>query len=126
METNAEFAAICRESNATIAVTLQVNFERISGGITILLPYATIEPIRKLLLQMFMGEKFGRDPVWETHLKGEIKRTEMKVVGILHEKLIPLSDVSKRSEKRSVGKECVSTCISRWAAEHSKKKKDKK
>src|SRR3546814_8337626 len=95
METNAEFAAICRESNATMAVTLQVNFERISGGITILLPYATIEPIRKLLLQMFMGEKFGRDPVWETHFKGEIKRTEMKVVGVLHEKLIPLGDVSK-------------------------------
>ncbi|WP_119461164.1 flagellar motor switch protein FliM [Rhodospirillaceae bacterium SYSU D60014] len=95
METNAEFAAICRESNATISVALQVNFERVSGRITILLPYATIEPIRKLLLQMFMGEKFGRDPVWETHLKGEIKRTEMKVVGVLHEKLIPLSEVSK-------------------------------
>ena len=95
LETNSEFAAICRESNATIEVTLQVSFERTSGQLSIILPYATIEPIRKLLLQMFMGEKFGRDPVWETHLKGEIKRTVMRVVGVLHEKLIPLSEVSK-------------------------------
>ena len=37
-----------------------------------LLPYATIEPIRNVLLQMFMGEKFGRDPIWEGHLATEI------------------------------------------------------
>src|SRR3546814_12984621 len=29
-----------------------------------------------------------------------------------------------RSEARRVGKECVSTCSSRWSPEHKKKKKD--
>ena len=29
----------------------------------LLLPYATLEPVRELLLQMFMGEKFGRDAI---------------------------------------------------------------
>src|SRR3546814_14814083 len=29
-----------------------------------------------------------------------------------------------RSEERRVGKECVSTCRSRWATEHEKKKKN--
>src|SRR3546814_7994282 len=33
---------------------------------------------------------------------------------------------SDRSEKRRVGKECVSTCRSRWAPYHYKKKKKKK
>src|SRR3546814_20148691 len=28
-----------------------------------------------------------------------------------------------RSEERSVGKECVSTCRSRWSPDHSKKKR---
>src|SRR3546814_12638502 len=28
-----------------------------------------------------------------------------------------------RSEERRVGKECVSTCISRWSTHHSKKQK---
>ena len=38
------------------------------GRLELLLPYATLEPVRELLLQMFMGEKFGRDssgkPTW--------------------------------------------------------------
>src|SRR3546814_11943141 len=32
----------------------------------------------------------------------------------------------ERSEERRVGKECVSTCRSRWSPYHSKKKKQKK
>src|SRR3546814_13183995 len=31
-----------------------------------------------------------------------------------------------RSEERRVGKECVSTCRSRWSPDHKKKKKKKK
>src|SRR3546814_14780548 len=31
-----------------------------------------------------------------------------------------------RSEERRVGKECVSTCRSRWSPYHEKKKKEKK
>src|SRR3546814_12202465 len=33
------------------------------------------------------------------------------------------ADLNNRSEERRVGKECVSTCRSRWAPYHSKKKK---
>src|SRR3546814_15382065 len=33
------------------------------------------------------------------------------------------ADWAKRSEERRVGKECVSTCRSRWSPYHSKKKK---
>src|SRR3546814_17288067 len=31
----------------------------------------------------------------------------------------------QRSEERRVGKECVSTCRSRWSPDHEKKKKEK-
>src|SRR3546814_13377494 len=38
--------------------------------------------------------------------------------------LMSLDDsVDLRSEERRVGKECVSTCRSRWSPDHSKKKK---
>src|SRR3546814_14276958 len=33
--------------------------------------------------------------------------------------------LGRRSEERRVGKECVSTCRSRWSAYHKKKKTDK-
>jgi len=48
--------------NAAILVRLRIDMEDRGGNIELLLPYATIEPIRPVLLQMFMGEKFGREP----------------------------------------------------------------
>src|SRR3546814_17364433 len=35
---------------------------------------------------------------------------------------IAMDDFGPRSEERRVGKECVSTCRSRWSPDHSKKK----
>jgi len=67
LETNPRFAAISRPANAAILVRLRIDMEDRGGNIELLLPYATIEPIRNVLLQMFMGEKFGRDPIWEGH-----------------------------------------------------------
>src|SRR3546814_11935419 len=40
-------------------------------------------------------------------------------------RLIPADPVDDRSEERRVGKECVSTCRSRWSPYHYKKKKTK-
>src|SRR3546814_18672571 len=37
----------------------------------------------------------------------------------------PFSRATARSEERRVGKECVSTCRSRWSPYHSKKKRKK-
>jgi hypothetical protein len=38
-----------------------------------------------VLLQMFMGEKFGRDPIWEGHLATEIGQAEIAVDAVLHD-----------------------------------------
>jgi flagellar motor switch protein FliM len=90
LETNPRFAAISRPAHAAILVRLRVDMEDRGGNIELLLPYATIEPIRNVLLQMFMGEKFGRDPIWESHLATEIARAEIAVEALLYESHIPL------------------------------------
>jgi flagellar motor switch protein FliM len=63
------------------------------GRLELLLPYATLEPIRKLLLQQFMGEKFGRDNIWEGHLATELWSTQMDVSCVLDEQRINLQKV---------------------------------
>ena len=90
METNPRFAAISRPANAAILVRLRIDMEDRGGEIELLLPYATIEPIRAVLLQMFMGEKFGRDPIWEGHLATEIGQAEIAVDAVLYEANLPL------------------------------------
>jgi flagellar motor switch protein FliM len=93
METNPRFAAISRPGNAAILIELRIEMDDRGGKIEILLPYATIEPIREQLLQMFMGEKFGRDPIWEGHLATEIYSAEVEIEAILHEQDFPLARV---------------------------------
>jgi len=90
LETNPRFAAISRPANAAILVRLRIDMEDRGGNIELLLPYATIEPIREVLLQMFMGEKFGRDPNWEGHLATEIAQAEIAVDAVLYEARLPL------------------------------------
>src|SRR5215475_5772449 len=90
LETNPRFAAIARPANAAILVKLRIDMEDRGGRTELLLPYATLEPIRKLLLQQFMGEKFGRDSIWESHLATELWSTRVDIDAILDEQVMPL------------------------------------
>src|ERR1700712_2706360 len=93
LETNPRFAAIARPANAAILVKLRIDMEDRGGRTQLLLPYATLEPIRKLLLQQFMGEKFGRDSIWESHLATELWSTKIDIEAILDEQTMPLNKV---------------------------------
>jgi flagellar motor switch protein FliM len=95
LETNPRFAAITRPANAAILVRLRIDMEDRGGTVELLLPYATIEPIRAVLLQMFMGEKFGRDPIWEGHLATEIGQAQIAVDAVLYEDRLPLRQMMK-------------------------------
>jgi flagellar motor switch protein FliM len=93
LETNPRFAAITRPANAAILVRLHIDMEDRGGNIELLLPYATIEPIRAVLMQMFMGEKFGRDAIWEGHLATEIAQAQISVDAVLYEAELPLKQL---------------------------------
>lgn len=67
--------------------------EERGGVIEILFPHTTLEPIRELLLQVFMGEKFGQDTQWEKHFTKEVRQTEVELEVVLDEKEILLGDV---------------------------------
>src|SRR5919107_114560 len=79
--------------SAAILIDLRLDMEGRGGLLQILLPYAAIEPIRDLLLQSFMGEKLGRDPIWEGPLATEIWQADVAVEAVLHETQLPLKQV---------------------------------
>ena len=93
LEVNPRFATISRLSNAAILARLRIDMEDRGGSLALLLPYATLEPVRELLLQQFMGEKFGRDSIWETHLAEELWATDVELEVVLDEQTVRLSDV---------------------------------
>jgi flagellar motor switch protein FliM len=95
LETNPRFATISRPSNAAIVAKLRIDMEDRGGRLELLIPYATLEPVRELLLQMFMGEKFGRDSIWETHLAEELWLTDIALTAVLDQRTMSLQDVFK-------------------------------
>ena len=95
LETNPRFATIARPANAAVLARLRIDMEDRGGRLELMLPYATLEPVRELLLQMFMGEKFGRDSIWETHLANELWNTDVELEAVLDEIVMPLHDVLK-------------------------------
>ncbi len=93
IETNPRFATITQSNNAGVLVRLRIDMGDRSGRVEIMIPYATLEPIRELLLQMFMGEKFGRDAIWEGHLTRELYQTDIALSAILGETVVSLDDM---------------------------------
>lgn len=91
IETNPRFAAIAGPSNLCAVATFRVDMDGRGGRFTLLFPYAALEPVRHKLLQRFMGEKSGRDSIWEAHMAAEIRKTNVSVDVVLGETPMPLS-----------------------------------
>ena len=94
LETNPRFATISRPGNAVVLARLRIDMEDRGGRLEVLIPYATLEPIRELLLQMFMGEKSGvGGSIWETHLAEELWKTDIELTAVLDEMTMTLGKV---------------------------------
>jgi len=90
LETNPRFAAITRPANVTIQAKLRIDMDGRGGRADLVLPHATLEPIRELLLQQFMGEKFGHDSIWQNHLAAELWSTAVEIDAVLEEQSVSL------------------------------------
>ena len=86
LEPNQSFArtsGLIPLKNTVVLMRLEMDIEDKKGNLDFLVPYSTLEPGRKELLQKFMGEKFGHDPLWENHFKTELWDTEIIIEAIL-------------------------------------------
>ncbi|MCQ2966198.1 MAG: flagellar motor switch protein FliM [Alphaproteobacteria bacterium] len=95
LEINPRFAMISRPENSAIVAHFKIEVEERSGSMEFLLPSAMLEPVREVLLQMFMGEKFGRDSIWEQHLAEALWISEVDLHAVLDRKMMTLKDVLK-------------------------------
>lgn len=95
LELNSRFVAISRETNGAVAARFLVSIGNGRGEMTVVLPHATLEPVRDVLLQQFMGEKFGHDQTWEQHLAQELWQTELELDCVIDEQMMSLSDILK-------------------------------
>jgi len=93
VEMNPRFAAIAEPTNIAAVATFRVDMEGRGGRFSILLPYATMEPVREKLLQRFMGRKVGRGNMWEAHMASELLKTDVSIDVVLGERTLRLEEI---------------------------------
>lgn len=95
LESNTNFATIARPGDAVILLQLSVKLDDRSGRIDLVIPYATIEPIKPLLQQVFLGDKFGIDASWEAKMLDNVQQIDMPLEAIIAKEYMPISKVLK-------------------------------
>jgi flagellar motor switch protein FliM len=93
IETNPRFAAIARPSNIGAVCTFRVDIDGRGGRFAMMLPQATLEPVREKLIQRFMGEKLGRENIWPQHMEQQMLATQVEVGVIMGETVLTLEQV---------------------------------
>lgn len=91
IETDPRLAVVAGRPDAAIVVKLRIDMEGRGGRLELVLPYS--EPIRKMLLRQCMGEKLGRDSIWEGNLASELWAAKLEVRAVLDELKRPLGKV---------------------------------
>lgn len=94
VETIPSNALITRPSNAVILLALRLDIKERGGRIEVLIPYATLEPIKDQLIQMVSGEAFGADPTWETHFTSELYNAHVDLEVVLRPRKISLKELA--------------------------------
>lgn len=93
IEGNPRFVGIARSAGIVVLVRLRIDMDDRGGALDVLIPTATLEPVRPLLSQMVMGEKFGRDAIWERHLVDTLRATDVELTAVLDAAAMPLAEV---------------------------------
>lgn len=79
-EINPQFVAVVPPSDVVIATTFDVELEKVSGTIKIVIPYATLEPIKGKLSVGFQSEQLEVDFIWINRIKEQIMQTQANIL----------------------------------------------
>ncbi len=91
-ETTPQLAQICRATNVAALIRMRVSVNDQPGYLDLVIPYATLEPVRAMLLQVFMGESFGGDCAWEQHFRHELMKMTVDLRAVLSQSRVTLGD----------------------------------
>lgn len=98
-EVNPQFVGIVPPTDLVIASTFDVELENASGTISMVIPYATIEPIKQKLQSGFQVESDQTDKkLWTEIIKNQLMETNLDIRVSLGETEITLEDLMSLKE----------------------------
>lgn len=93
LENNPRSTILAPPVSPCVKIMIDVMLEDRGGQIAVLIPHATLEPVRGLLAQVFLGGQLGGDKNWRQSLQNLLEDTPVTLDAILTEMSLPLNDV---------------------------------
>ncbi|HPL62839.1 MAG TPA: flagellar motor switch protein FliM [Syntrophales bacterium] len=78
-ETNPQFAQIVPPTDLVILINYEIEMEFSSGGLSLCIPYSTLEPVREKLQAGFQSDTFEVDKVWQTRFKEGLMASKVEL-----------------------------------------------
>ncbi|MBZ0270409.1 flagellar motor switch protein FliM [bacterium] len=78
-EINPQFVSIAHPTEVVVNMESLVDVEGATGLMQIVVPYASIEPIRERLSQNYVGDKNEIDRLWKKEIRGHIKDASVEL-----------------------------------------------
>jgi len=78
-EINPQFVAVVPPSDVVISTAFDVELEKMSGSIKLVIPYSTLEPIKSKLSVGFQNEQLEVDHIWINRIKNQIMNTSVNL-----------------------------------------------
>lgn len=95
-EVNPQFVGIVPPTDVVIASTFDIELENATGTVSLVIPYATIEPIKQKLSTGFQVESDQSDKrIWTSIIREQLMDTDIEVKVNLGETEIRLKDLMK-------------------------------
>lgn len=92
-EVNPQFVGVVPPSDVIISTTFEVELENASGTIALVIPYATIEPIKNKLNASFQTESDRGDKEWMGKMEEHLKAADASVLVNLGAATITVGDL---------------------------------
>lgn len=93
IEVNPQFVGVVPPSDVIISTTFEVELENASGTIALVIPYATIEPIKHKLNASFQSESDRQDKAWIAEMEEHLRQTKVNMSVNLGETAITVGDL---------------------------------
>jgi flagellar motor switch protein FliM len=95
LETNPHLTSIARPGDAIILLELTVDLDGRKGAIELVIPYETIEPIKKDLQQVVIGDNNKNDSSWHDKLISTISNVNLPLQAVIIDENVKFSTISK-------------------------------
>lgn len=93
LENNLSFATIVRPSDPIIVLTIALEINDRWERLDLMIPYKTIEPVKEQMQQVFLGDRFGSDVVWEEMILNAVYQVDLPIEAVIINRPVSLNEI---------------------------------